>query len=83
VYDADYVKLRELTIGYQLPKKFTEKLKIQNAVVSLYGRNLWLIYSKVPNVDPEAFHDSGNGIGYELYSYPTRRNIGIQIKFDF
>lgn len=83
VYDADYVKLREITLGYQLPKKYSNKIKAKQASVAVYARNLWLIHSNVPNVDPEAFHDSGNGLGYELYSYPYRRTIGFQLKFDF
>jgi len=83
VYDADYVKLRELTLTYQLPAKFLKSIRVKSATVAVYGRNLWLIYSKVPNIDPESFHDSGSGIGYELYSYPTRRSYGFQLKFDF
>jgi len=82
VYNADYVKLRELTLTYQLPAKFLKSIRVKSATVGIYGRNLWLIYSKVPNIDPESFHDSGNGIGYELYSYPTRRSYGFQLKFD-
>lgn len=83
VYDASYLKLREVTIGWMLPKKWFEKAKVQNFSLSLYSRNVWLIWSKVPNIDPEAFHDSENGLGYELYSYPGRRSIGMNLKFNF
>ncbi len=83
VYDASYVKLRELTFTYKLPDKWFNKIQMKNFYVSVYGRNLWLMYSKVPNVDPETFHDSSSGQGYELYSYPVRRSIGFNLKFDF
>ncbi|MEI7594687.1 MAG: SusC/RagA family TonB-linked outer membrane protein [Bacteroidota bacterium] len=83
IYDASYVKLREVTLSWKIPTKFAKKLRTKNASISIYGRNLWLIYSKVPNVDPETFHNSGSGQGYELYSYPNRRTIGINLKFEF
>ncbi len=83
IYDASFVKLRELSITYNLPSKFIKKLKLQKASFSIVGQNLWLIYSKVPNVDPESFHTNGNGQGYELYAYPTRRNFGFNIKLFF
>lgn len=83
IYDASYVKLRELSLSYKLPNKWMEKLFIKNASVSVFGRNLWIIYKNVPNIDPESFHTNGNGQGYELYSYPTRRIIGFSINADF
>jgi len=83
VYDASFIKLRELTLSYNLPEKLFKKLKMKLASVSLIGRNLWLIYSKVPNIDPESFHTNGNGQGYELYSYPSRRSFGISLNFKF
>ncbi|HBS88347.1 MAG: hypothetical protein A2W91_17480 [Bacteroidetes bacterium GWF2_38_335] len=83
VYDASFVKLRELSFSWTLPEKIAAKIKMKNASVSIIGRNLWLIYSKVPNVDPESFHTNGNGQGYELYSFPTRRSIGVSLNFNF
>ncbi|NVO04075.1 MAG: SusC/RagA family TonB-linked outer membrane protein [Bacteroidetes bacterium] len=83
VYDASYVKLREVTLTWELPSKWLSPVKIKKFYLSIYGRNLWLLYSQVPNIDPEAFHDSENGMGYELYSYPGRRNIGFNLKFNF
>jgi len=60
-----------------------ENAFIKTASFSLTGRNLWLIYSKVPNIDPESYYTNGNGQGIELYSYPTRRSFGFSIKLDF
>lgn len=83
VYDASYVKLREMTVTWELPSRWFTAVHITKFFVSLYGRNLFLLYSEVPNIDPEAFHDSENGLGYELYSYPSRRSLGCNLKIFF
>lgn len=82
VYNAGFVKLRELSIGFSVPKKITDKWKIKGMHISFVGRNLWLIYSAVPNVDPESAYTNGNGQGYEIYAYPPRKSMGINIKFN-
>jgi len=84
IYDASYVKLREVILGINIPKKFAQKLKINNASFSLTGRNLWLIYSGVPNIDPESsFNNQNTGLGQEYAAMPTARNIGFTLKFKF
>lgn len=79
VYDASFVKLREVSLTYQLPDNILKKLKLKGASVGVYGKNLWLIYSKIPNMDPETMLTNGNGQGYELYSYPNTRSIGFSL----
>ncbi len=85
MYNADYIKLRELAIGYTLPREFTSKLKISKARVALIGRNLWLIKSDLPGFDPEATNmGAGNsGMGMEYAALPTVRSIGFNINIDF
>ncbi len=83
VYDASFIKLREIVFSYKLPDSFANKIFMQKASVSIYARNLWLIWSKVPNIDPESTHTNGNGQGYELYSYPTRKSFGINLSLTF
>lgn len=83
IYDASFVKLRELSVGYQLPASLTQKVFIESVNIAFVGRNLWLMYSKVPNIDPESYYTNGNGQGIELYSYPTRRSMGFSVKIDF
>ncbi|PLX22903.1 MAG: hypothetical protein C0599_05325 [Salinivirgaceae bacterium] len=79
IYDASFVKLREVSLTYKLPKKFVNRFKLKGASFGVYGTNLWLIYSKVPNIDPETMLTNGNGQGYELYSYPNPRSIGFRL----
>jgi len=81
VYDASFVKLRELAISYLLPKKIISKMKSINEIeFSLIGRNLWLIHKNVPYADPEENLSSGNIQGYQSGSYPTVRSIGLNVK---
>ena len=80
IYDASFVKLREVTIGYQFPSRISDRMHLQGLSVALTARNLWLIYSGTPNIDPESSYSNGNGQGYEIYSWPTRRSIGVNIK---
>lgn len=83
VYDASFVKLREISVGYTLPKKITDKLKMTSATVSLVGRNLWLMWSKVDNIDPESNYSSGNGQGLETNGLPPVRTFGFNINMKF
>jgi TonB-linked SusC/RagA family outer membrane protein len=83
VYDASFVKLRELILTYQFPKKLISKIKMKHASLSFYCRNVWLIYKNVPNIDPETFYTNDNGQGYELYSYPNKRSYGFSLSFGF
>jgi TonB-linked SusC/RagA family outer membrane protein len=82
MYDASFIKLRELQIGYTLPDKIFGKLPIHNATISLVGRNLFL-WDKVPHVDPENMSYSGGTAlpGIEYMSLPTTRSFGINLSF--
>ncbi|WP_233588563.1 MULTISPECIES: SusC/RagA family TonB-linked outer membrane protein [unclassified Flavobacterium] len=81
VYDASFVKLREVAISYSLPKKIMSRIKSINEIeFSLTGRNLWLIHKNVPYADPEENLSSGNIQGYQSGSYPTVRAIGLNVK---
>lgn len=83
VYDASYVKLREVALTYRLPKTMVRKLHLQDASVTLTGRNLWTIHKDVPNIDPEAALTAGNAQGVEAYSLPTTRSFGLNLAVKF
>lgn len=73
-YKQTFIKLRELTLTYNLPTNFVEDLNIASASVSLIGRNLWMS-SKIKNVDP----DSGSD---ELQT-PAMRTVGFNVNLTF
>lgn len=83
VCDASYVKLREVALSYRLPRLWTQKLHLQEASVTLTGRNLWTIYKSVPNIDPESALTTGNAQGVEAYSLPTTRSFGVNLSVKF
>ena len=83
VYSANFIKLREVKIGYTLPVKFIKNIGLQNATISVVGRNLWIIHKNVPNIDPETAFTTGNAQGLEDLTLPTVRNIGININLKF
>ncbi len=83
VFDATYVKFRELRIGYTFPKKWFAQLPIQAISLSAVGRNLAVIYKAVPHVDPEAALGSGNFQGIEDSQVPSARSIGFNLNVKF
>ena len=83
LYDAGYVKVRELSLSYMLPKVFTEKLGLLNASVALVSRNPFIISKKVPNVDPDSNYNNGNGQGLEYGSLPSRKSWGFNLNIRF
>ena len=85
VYDASYVKLREVSIFYNLPSKVLKNTFIKSTSFGIEGRNLALLYSKVPHIDPEAsLQGSGsNGFGIERANSPSTRSIGFNIRLTF
>jgi len=84
VYDASYVKLREVTIGYSLPSKlFTNSNFIKGIDLSLIGRNLAILHKNLPYADPEDSFGSGNLQGVQTGSYPAVRSMGFNLKVKF
>ena len=86
VYNNNYVKLRELTLNFDLPAAWTRHVPARNVRVSLVGRNLFYVYKTVPNVDPESATstvDYRQGLNdYQSY-HPTTRSIGFKITGSF
>ncbi|MNS87128.1 hypothetical protein D3C72_1210590 [compost metagenome] len=83
VYDASFVKLREVSFTYAFPKDIVSKFSMENLSFSLIGRNLWIIDKNTPYSDPEAGLGSGNIQGYQSGAYPSVREIGASLKFEF
>jgi len=84
VYDASYVKLREVALTYSLPKGVISRINpIKGIDFSLIGRNLWIIHKNLPYADPEEGMSSGNVQGYQSGAYPTARTFGFNVKVRF
>lgn len=83
VYDASFIKLRSITFGYDIPTSFLSKFHLQSASLNLVGRNLFILYKKVPNIDPESALDDSNGQGTESIGTPNTRNFGLNLTVSF
>jgi hypothetical protein len=79
VYDADFIKLRQIVFSYNLPQKFIAKTPFKGVSLSLVGRNLGILMKHVPNVDPESSYNNGNGQGLEYFGAPTVRSYGFNV----
>lgn len=81
-YDASFIKLREMRLAYTLPRSITEKWPICDVRISAYGRNLALLHSNVPNIDPEVAVSASNVQGFEGGQLPIERSIGFNLSFN-
>ncbi|HYU54454.1 MAG TPA: SusC/RagA family TonB-linked outer membrane protein [Gemmatimonadaceae bacterium] len=80
VYDASYVKLRELRLMYSLPGSWANKiLGARAASIAFTGRNL-ITWKNVPNIDPEFAYSSRNDQGIEVNMSPNPRSFGINLR---
>jgi TonB-linked SusC/RagA family outer membrane protein len=83
VRDSDYMRLRQLSIGYNIPSSVLEGTFIQSASVSLIGKNLFFLSNDVENVDPESAYNSNNSQGLEFSGMPVPRTIGFNVNLKF
>jgi hypothetical protein len=79
IYSTDFIKLREVSISYQIPKKYANKIFMKNLSISLIGRNLFYLYKEIENVDPEASLNNMNSQGIERFGMPATRSFGFSI----
>lgn len=80
IFDASFVKLREVTLGYTFEPSWLRKVGFSSANISLVGRNLWVIYKNVPHIDPENSFSAGNVQGVESNMIPSSRSIGFNLR---
>lgn len=83
VYDATYIKLAELTLGYTLPAQWFAGTPVQNFTVLAVGRNLATLYRKTPNFDPSTALSAGNVQGIEAGQIPPSRSYGFRLNVSF
>ncbi|MDR1259061.1 MAG: SusC/RagA family TonB-linked outer membrane protein [Tannerellaceae bacterium] len=79
VFDASYVKMRQLSLAYTLPNSALRNLPIRNVRLSLVGRNLFDIVNKLPNGDASTLNNNG----LERFALPATRNYSLNINLSF
>ena len=83
VYNADFLKLRQVIIDYTLPAKVFARTPIKGASISLVGRNLAILMKHTPNIDPESTYNNSNAQGLELAGVPPTRTMGVNLNLKF
>lgn len=81
IFDATYVKLRELRLGYSLPVRWLSNVPFRSVDLGIIGRNLWIIHKEVPHIDPETAFNAGNVQGLESNQFPSSRSVGFNVRF--
>jgi TonB-linked SusC/RagA family outer membrane protein len=92
-YDASFIKLREVAVGYELPTRWVKRIGLQNANVSVYSRNIMLWTAARIGIDPETAFQvesgvQGNGMqfkqGIERYNVtPWVMPVGFKVGLTF
>ena len=81
IFDASYIKVREITLGYSLPARLLQKTPFSSIRVSFVARNPFTLYKNTPDgIDPESAATVGNGRGIENGSLPPIATFGFDIK---
>ena len=83
IYDASFIKLREIALSYTVPASFLRKTFITGITLSAVASNVWIIFKNLPYADPESGLGSGNLQGFSTSSLPSTRDFGFNLKFSF
>jgi hypothetical protein len=83
VYDATYVKLRQISLSYSIPSSVLKKTFITGITLTAVASNVWIIFKNMPHADPESGLGAGNLQGYSTGSLPSTRDFSLNLKLTF
>lgn len=83
VFSRTFIKFRQISLGYAIPKTILAHTFIRTATFSLIGRNLFYIRKDLPTFDPESSDSIGTGFGYDSGGSPTSRTYGFNLNVSF
>ena len=83
IYDASYIKLRELALTYTFPSSLFRGTYINGMSLGLVGSNLWIIHKNLPYADPETTQGAGNVQGWQSGVMPSTKNFGFTLNVNF
>lgn len=83
IFDASWIRLRDVSIGYSLPATVLDRLNIGGLRFTLTGRNLWL-KTDFPGIDPETnLTGATNGYGLDYFNMPNAKSYNFTVDFTF
>jgi TonB-linked SusC/RagA family outer membrane protein len=83
VYDASFIKLRQVTFGYDLPGSLLGKTPFKTLQLSFVARNLAILHKNTPNIDPESNYSSSSSQGLDYFGVPATRTYGFNLRVTF
>lgn len=83
IYDGSFAKLRQITFGYNFPRRILDKTPFTTLNLSFVGRNLSILWKNVENIDPESGYSSSNGQGLDYFGMPQSRTFGFNLRAGF
>lgn len=85
VVKNNYIKMREISLGYRLPNSIATKLKAKNIQLSAFGRNLFFIYRSIKDLDPEQMTGGSNWLNNvtNAGTGPATRTYGLMLRASF
>lgn len=84
VYDASFIKLKELAIGYSFPKNLLKKTPLTSLNVSFVARNLAYLMKHTPGTSPEGGYDTGMfSQAIDYMAVPYTRTFGFSVNLGF
>ncbi len=83
IFDASYVKLREVAFGYQVPTFLVKKVGLQTARIAIVGRNVAMLFKNHPHQDPEIDSNGSNKQGFGYGELPSARSLGFNLNLGF
>ncbi len=84
IYNQTNIRLRELSLSYNLPKNLFNNIFINQVSISLVGRNLFFLYKEIDNFDPESSYSTSNyAQGMLWYNMPSARSFGFNLNVKF
>jgi hypothetical protein len=83
IYDASFIKLRQVTFGYTFPAKIFTNTPVRTLMLSFVARNLAILKKNVDNIDPESAYSSGNAQGLDYFGMPASRTYGLNLRVTF
>ncbi|AMR33595.1 hypothetical protein A0256_20275 [Mucilaginibacter sp. PAMC 26640] len=83
VFSRTFIKLRQVSLGYTLPRRLLGNGPVKSATFSLIARNLLYFRKDLPIFDPDASDSIGNGYGYDTGGLPASRTYGFNLNIVF
>ena len=83
VYDASFIRLKEISLSYSFPKSVLGKLPFTGLSLGIYGKNLCYLQNKAGIFDPEMTVGTGNNQALEAFALPSTRSFGINLNVSF